>query len=100
MQLQKRTYSIEQNILKAFESAVASGTRSGVVTDLIRNYLSDKEREEIRMALITGLPEMKDLYLEESKAWYPLEEEVYEKANRNSPSRRRDTSRARSSTRA
>jgi metal-responsive CopG/Arc/MetJ family transcriptional regulator len=100
MRLYKRTYSIEENILKAFENAVQSGNRSVVVTDLLRDYLAEKEREEIRQALITGLPEMSDLYLEESKAWYPLEEEVYEKANRVPQSRRHHTSRPRSRARA
>jgi hypothetical protein len=38
--------------------------------------LSDQEREQIRKDIIEGAKEMNDLYLEETKAWYPLEEEV------------------------
>ena len=62
--------------------------------------LSDQEREKIRKELVSGLKEMNDLYLEESKAWYPLEEEVYEKSIRSIGPGRHHTSRLRSGKRA
>ena len=99
--MQKRTYSIEENTLRAFERMVASGSRSEVITDLLRNYLAEKEREEIRAAIIAGAPLVNDLYLEESKLWYPLEEEVYAKSiNKQVAPRRRRASGARSHSRA
>ena len=88
MRLQKRTYSIEESILKAFENAVASGNRSVMITALLRNYLAEKERAEIRRTLIEGAPLVNDLYLEETMSWYPLEEEVYAKANKPASPRR------------
>jgi hypothetical protein len=44
--------------------------------------ISEQEREKIRKELVSGFKEVNDLYLEESKAWYPLEEEVYAKSLR------------------
>lgn len=38
--------------------------------------LGEQERERIRKDIIEGAKEVNDLYLEESRAWYPLEEEV------------------------
>ncbi len=38
--------------------------------------ISKKEREKIRKDIIDGAKEMNDFYLEETKAWNPLEEEV------------------------
>ena len=37
---------------------------------------SERERAKIRQDIIAGAKKMNDLYLEETKAWYPLEEEV------------------------
>ena len=92
MQLQKRTYSIDQGILAAFENAVASGNRSIVIGRLLKEYLAEKEREEIRRNLIEGAPLVNDEYREESRLWYPLEEEVYAKANSAStPARGRNS---------
>lgn len=45
-----------------------------------REPLSDEEREKIRTSIIQGFPLVNDLYLEESRWWYPLEEEVYLKS--------------------
>lgn len=95
MHLRKRTYSIEEQTLRAFEKIVDPGNRSNMVTRLLRQYLEEREREAIRKDLMTGLPEMAELYLEETKAWYPLEEEVYEKATRTSRTRTDNPSRIR-----
>jgi hypothetical protein len=40
------------------------------------NKLGEEEREKIRRDIIEGAKEMNELYLEETEAWYPLEEEV------------------------
>lgn len=89
MQLQKRTYSIDQRLLRAFERSVATGSRSQVINQLLRNYLAEREKESIRTALVRGAAQMNDLYREESEAWYPLEEELYGKtAPSTTPPRR------------
>ncbi len=100
MHLRKRTYSIDERTLTAFEKAVEAGSRSLVVNDLMRKFINEAEREKIRKEVIEGLKEMNDIYLEESRAWYPLEEEVYEKANRSARTRRHHPSRVRSHSRA
>ena len=100
MHIRKRTYSIDERTLSAFEKAVEAGSRSLVVSDLMKKFVREGEGAKIREAVIKGLQEMNDIYLEESKAWYPLEEEVYEKANRPARTRRHHTSRIRSNTRA
>src|SRR5258708_1014040 len=88
MHLQKRTYSIEEHVLRAFEKSVASGNRSVVITNLLRNYIANAERESIRNALISGAKEMNELYREESEIWNPLEEELYGKTREETSARR------------
>ena len=92
MHLKKRTYSIDERTLNAFEDAVESGSRSLILSGLMRNYLAESAREKIRAAIIAGAPLVNELYLQESKAWYPLEEEVYEKSNQLAPRRHRSRS--------
>ena len=75
MDLQKRTYSIDRRVLAAFESAVETGNRSNVITDLLRHFLAERERRDIRRRIVEGSRTASELYLEESKAWNPLEEE-------------------------
>jgi hypothetical protein len=38
--------------------------------------LTEREKRNFRTALITGAEHVNQIYLEESKAWNPLEEEV------------------------
>ena len=92
MRLQKRTYSIDANILLAFERLVKSGNRSVVITELLKSFLSHKERENIRQQIIEGSKQIADFYEQESEAWYPLEEEVYV-INNDTPSQRRHRAR-------
>jgi metal-responsive CopG/Arc/MetJ family transcriptional regulator len=96
MHLKKRTYSIDERTLKAFESLVESGNRSIIISQLMRNYLNEQARKKIREAIIAGAPLVKEEYRKESEAWYPLEEEVYEKFIQSS-ARRHSSHRVRSS---
>ena len=102
MHLRKRTYSIEEDTLKAFEQAVEAGKRSHVLRDLMREYIAEQEREKLRARIIAAAPLVNDFYREETKAWYPLEEEVYEKSRESRtrghhPSRVRPSERPRAS---
>ena len=101
MNLQKRTYSIDRAVLTAFESAVETGSRSVVVTELLRHYLADRERETIRRQIIEGSKQLSALYVEESNAWNPLEEELlkdelYEREEHRPAPRRRGAGASRS----
>lgn len=97
MEIHKRTYSIEERTLRAFESSVESGRRSEVINALLQKFLIEREKDEIRAQLIAGAPIVEQLYREETEAWYPLEEEVYEKSEAKSTSSRRgDPSKLRS----
>ena len=100
MGLKKRTYSIDTKILRSFESAVAQGNRSVVITNLMRYYLSEQEKDRIRTQIIEGSKFVKDLYLEESKAWNPLEEELYGTHDYPDQARRHRARSARPSSRA
>lgn len=96
MNLQKRTYSIEKAVLTAFESVVETGNRSVVVTELLRHYLADRERESIRKQIIEGSKALASMYVEESNEWNPLEEELYEHEEHQAAPRRRGASASRS----
>ncbi len=96
MQLQKRTYSIDRAVLAAFESAVETGNRSIVITELLRHYLADRERESIRKRIVEGSKELAAMYVEESNAWNPLDEELYGSEEHRPASRRRGAGSVRS----
>ena len=89
MHIQKRTYSIDKQVLNGFERSVASGNRSIVVTDLLRKYLADEERKSIRQALISGAGQMNDFYREESEEWLQIEEEANVEVSTKQPAPRR-----------
>lgn len=76
MALAKRTYALPADTIEAFEREVASGERSAVVTDLIREWLEERRKEELRKSIIEGCKEMWDIYLETEREFHPLEEEV------------------------
>jgi len=76
MGLTKRTYALPPDAIEAFERTVASGHRSAIIADLIRAWLEEQRREELRMSVIEGCKEMWDVYLETEQEFHPLEEEV------------------------
>lgn len=77
MALRKRTYALPPDTVEQFEQAVASGSRSAVVADLIRAWLETRRREELRREIIEGCQEMAALYSEIEQEFQPLEEEVH-----------------------
>jgi len=76
MALLKRTYALPPDALEEFENAVAPGKRSGVITELLRDWLEEQRRQRLRREVIEGCRVMADIYLELERAYHPLEEEV------------------------
>ena len=76
MKLLKRTYALPPDTLEKFEQVVDPGKRSGVIAELIREYLAEREREALRRDIIEGCKDMAEVYLEMEREWHPLEEEV------------------------
>ena len=96
MSLYKRTYSIDANIILAFEQLVKSGNRSIVITELLKSFLSQKEREKIRQQIVDGSKHIAEFYQQESSAWNSLEEEAYGITDNSTSKRRYSASPARS----
>lgn len=76
MSLLKRTYSLPPETVEQFEHAVSSGQRSTMITQLLKSYLEEQRRAQLRSAVIEGCLEMAEVYLETERAYHPLEEEV------------------------
>lgn len=76
MRLQKRTYSLPSDTLNRFERDVEPGRRSRVVDQLMREWLEERAREELRRDIIAGCEDMYEVYLEIEREYHPLEEEV------------------------
>ena len=76
MRLQKRTYSLPLETVERFEKSVKPGKRSAVMSELMREWLDEQERERLRADIIEGCREMWDLDLEIEREFHPLEEEV------------------------
>jgi hypothetical protein len=76
MTLLKRTYALASDTLTQFEQTVAPGKRSAVISDLLREWLDQQQRERLRREIVEGCQAMTDVYLEIERAYHPLEEEV------------------------
>ena len=77
MGLLKRTYALPPETLEQFEQEVAPGKRSAVIADLLREWLDERRREQLRREIIEGCREMADIYLETEREYHPLEDEVH-----------------------
>ena len=76
MALLKRTYSMPSDTLDAFEETVAPGKRSGVIAQLVDEWLDEQRRAKLREDIAEGCREMAEIYLEIEREFHPLEEEV------------------------
>lgn len=76
MELLKRTYSLPAETLLEFEQAVAPGKRSATLDSILRDWLAEKRRAQLRCEVIEGCQAMADVYLDIEREFHPLEEEV------------------------
>ena len=76
MELLKRTYTLPAETLNEFEQTVAPGKRSSTIDAILRDWLADKRRAELRREIIEGCQAMADVYVEIEREYHPLEEEV------------------------
>jgi hypothetical protein len=88
MNLTKRTYSLPSETINTFEAEVHRGRRSGVVAELIRDWLEERRRERLREEIVAGCREMGAEYLVVEQEYHPLEEEVERAAERHTAERR------------
>jgi metal-responsive CopG/Arc/MetJ family transcriptional regulator len=80
MALKKRTYSLPAVTLERFEHAVPLGRRSGVIANMLQEWIDRRRREQLRREVIEGCRDMSAVYLEIEQAFHPLEEELYGRA--------------------
>jgi hypothetical protein len=76
MRVLKRTYALPAETLEMFEMKVLRGKRSSVVSKLVRDWLDEQQREQLRADVIEGCRDMAELDLEIEREYHPLEEEV------------------------
>ena len=77
MKTTKRTYVLPAETLESFEQRVASGQRSAVIAELLREWGERQQREQRRREIIEGMPgRWRTLYQEIEREYHPLEEEV------------------------
>jgi metal-responsive CopG/Arc/MetJ family transcriptional regulator len=76
MTLMKRTYALPAETLRQFEEAVAPRQRSSTINTLLRTWLEQRQREQLRQEIIEGCAAMADVYLAIEREYHPLEEEV------------------------
>lgn len=76
MGLTKRTYSLPAEVIDEFEKSVMAGKRSVVLAELISKWLEEQEQLRLRSAVVEGLREMSDVYLETEQEYHSLEEEI------------------------
>lgn len=72
----KRTYSLPEQAVGSFESAVEPGKRSAVVASLITEWLDRRHRERLRYEIAAGCRDMADIARETAREYLPLEEEL------------------------
>ncbi|HEX5269130.1 MAG TPA: hypothetical protein VFW33_01520 [Gemmataceae bacterium] len=76
MGLLKRTYTLPQETIEAFERSTPPGKRSALIAELMHEWLERQRRERLRREVIEGCREMADVYLAIEREFQPLEEEV------------------------
>lgn len=89
MPLLKRTYALPEETVLQFEQAVTPGQRSAMLASLLRVWLEERRREQLRQEIIAGCQDMAEIYLEVEQAYHPLEEEVQRAIDNPSQTRRR-----------
>ena len=77
MKLAKRTYALPHKTIEQFEITVDSGRRSGVIAELISNYLENRKREALRADIEQGCRDMWDLYRDINKEWEPTDDALH-----------------------
>ncbi|MBM4045393.1 MAG: hypothetical protein FJ279_09780 [Planctomycetes bacterium] len=93
----RRTYALPREALQQFEQAVSADERSGVVAELLREWLDKRQRKRLRREVIEGCREMADVYLEIEREYHPLEEEAHHALSARPQTRRRRARTARPS---
>lgn len=76
MRLLKRTYSLPQETVEQLERSVAAGRRSALVSRLVKEWLEEQRRAQLRADVIAGCKDMAELDVEIEREFHPLEEEV------------------------
>ena len=77
VKLAKRTYTLPSDVIERFEQVLPPGDRSAFLAKLIREWLAEKEREELRRQVIEGCTEMQSLYAEIDRDWASAADEVW-----------------------
>jgi len=74
---EKRTYALPPDTIDRFEQAVDPGHRSRVISELIREWLAQREREAVRQEIIKGCEDMAAVYQDIEHEWHPVDEELH-----------------------
>ena len=82
MNLTKRTYSLPSQTVTSFEAEVGRGRRSGLVAQLLRDWLEERRRVALCDEIVAGCREMGAEYVVVEQEYHPLEEEVERAAER------------------
>jgi len=77
MKLAKRIYSLPAEIVQEFEKVLPPGDRSAFLAKLIRHWLAERERKELRRQVIEGCAAMRTLYEEIDRQWESVSDEVW-----------------------
>lgn len=76
MSSMKRTYALPADLLEQFEREVESGHRSRVIAELLRRWLDERRRQQLRAQVIEGCHAMAEAMLEIEREFRPLDEEI------------------------
>jgi hypothetical protein len=76
MQNVKRTYALPEGTINRFEREVDAGRRSGVVADLIEQFLEEKRKEALRRDIEEGCREMNEIYKEVQREFETIDMET------------------------
>ncbi|MFN4217926.1 MAG: hypothetical protein ACK4HB_01350 [Candidatus Bipolaricaulia bacterium] len=87
MSSMKRTYALPADLLEQFEREVESGRRSRVIAELLRQWLDERRRQQLRAGVIEGCHTMAKVMLEIEREFRPLDEEI-DRALENAPETR------------
>ncbi len=77
--LLKKTYALPSDVVAEFEKHVAPGKRGKVLGEIVREYLEERKREELRARIEEGLADKENeaLYLEVEREWSHVSDELW-----------------------
>lgn len=74
--------TLPETTIKLIDRVAKKGDRSGLIDSVLRKYVADVDKKELRKQLKAGAIAMRGVDLKIAEEWFPLEEEAWLKSGK------------------